>query len=125
MLFRSLRDYTHKLVEPEPGKKDVYCVEMLPREKTPTVWGRIITTVRKKDYLPVEQAFYDEKGKKMRVMVFKEIKELGGKVIPTVLELIPLNKENHKTVVTYNRAKFDIELDDNVFTLRNLKKKRR
>ncbi len=120
-----LRDYTHRLVDPEPGKTDVYCVEMLPREQTPTVWGKIITTVRKTDYLPVEQAFYDEKGKKMRVMHFKKIKELGGKVIPSVLELVPLNKKDHKTVVTYTRARFDIELDDDVFTLRNLKKKRR
>ena len=35
----------------------------------------------------------------------------------------PLNKSGHKTVIEYVDAQFDIELDKNVFTLRNLQKR--
>ena len=39
------------------------------------------------------------------------------------VEMIPQNKEGHKTVVRYLDAEFDSGVDDNVFTLRNLRKR--
>ncbi len=119
-----LHDYSHKLLEPEDNDPDHYYVELLPKKDIPTVWGRIVIKVRKEDFIPVREDYYDEKGKKMRVMTLKEITMFGDKKIPAVIELIPLNKENQKTVVRYKDLKFDEKLDEGIFTLRNLQKRR-
>jgi len=42
-------------------------------------------------------------------------------VIPTVLEMVPQAKEGHKTVIRYLNAEFNTELDEDIFTLRNLR----
>jgi hypothetical protein len=38
------------------------------------------------------------------------------------MELIPMTKEGHKTVVEYLEADFDIDIDKTYFSLRNLRK---
>jgi outer membrane lipoprotein-sorting protein len=119
-----LDDYTYKMIapaEPEPG---TLSLEMIPRENTAVVWGKIILTVRERDYLPVKEEYYDEKGRMMRLMEFKDIKQMGGKTIPTVMELTPQNKEGNKTVIRYLETDFDLPLKEDIFSLRNLKKGR-
>ena len=119
-----LDDYTYKMTapaEPEPG---TLSLEMIPKENAAVVWGKIILTVREKDYLPVRQEYYDEKGRMMRLMEFKEIKVMGGKTIPTVMELISRTKEGNRTVIRYLKTDFDIPLKEDIFSLRNLKKGR-
>ncbi|MBU0479959.1 MAG: outer membrane lipoprotein-sorting protein [Proteobacteria bacterium] len=117
-------DYTASLIKPQDAESGFYYAEFIPREDSPIVWGRIVAKVRKEDYIPVREEFYDEKGTLMRIMVLKEIKSLGGKTIPAVMELIPLNKKGHRTIVTYTDATFDLELPKDIFTLRNLQQRR-
>ncbi len=116
-----LRDYDYRLLDdPDP---DHYYVELIPKADIPIVWGKIIITARKSDYIPVREEFYDEDGTKMRVMELKEIKPMGGRTVPTVIELIPLNKKNRRTIIRYISAEFDAPLDKDIFTLRTLKKR--
>ncbi len=50
------------------------------------------------------------------------MKNFSGKFIPSILEMIPLNKKGNKTVIVYNELEFDSpEVDESIFTLRNLK----
>jgi len=115
-------DYNAKIV---PSKeKDTIVIEMTPKESAASVWGKIVATIRKSDYMPLTQEYYSEKGEKMRVMKFSDFKQMGGRVIPAVMEIIPLNKEGHLTKITYIKADFDIKLDSDTFSLRNLQKKR-
>jgi outer membrane lipoprotein-sorting protein len=117
-------DYVYRLIHPEDAEPLNYYIELTPKKDIPIVWGRIYLVVRKKDYIPVLQVYFDEKGRKMREMVFSEIKTFSGREIPSVLEMTPLNKPGKKTVIIYKDIKFDSELDKDIFTLRNLQKKR-
>jgi len=117
-------DYTAEIFHPENADSQLIHLRLTPKEDTPTVWAKIEVAVREKDYLPVWQNFYNERDELVRVMEFKDIKEIGGKTIPTVMELTPQNKEGHKTIVRYKEAEFDISLDDEIFSLRNLQKTR-
>ncbi len=119
-----LRDYYYRMVEHEDHIPDYYYVELTPKKDIPTVWGRIIMIVRKKDYIPVREIYFDEKGKKIREMNFKEITAFGTRSIPSVVELVPLNKKDKKTVITYRTLIFDEELDKDMFTLRQLQRRR-
>ncbi|MGE5342110.1 MAG: outer membrane lipoprotein-sorting protein [Candidatus Omnitrophota bacterium] len=121
--YTFMDDYTFRMVTvPNPESGVVY-VKAVPKENLPIVWGWIITAVREKDYLPVWQKYYDEKGRPMREMIYSEIKTFGKRTIPSVMELIPTNKPGQKTVVRYLDVRFDTKLDNEIFSLRHLQEK--
>ena len=118
-----MADYHAKLI---PGEdQDSYHVEFVPHKDTVSLWGKIVSEIDKKSLLPTREIFYDEKNRKIRELYFKEVSTFGNKTIPAVMELIPTTKKNHRTIVRYTSAKFDIQLGKETFTLRNLKKQRR
>ncbi|MCZ6677244.1 MAG: outer membrane lipoprotein-sorting protein [Candidatus Poribacteria bacterium] len=119
-----LTDYTYQLITPEEAESDHLYIQLVPKEDSPIVWGKLVVAVRRDDLVPVWQHFYDEKGRLMRVMNFKDVKPFDGKTIPAVMEMIPQNKEGHKTVIRYLDAEFDKFIDEKIFTRRNLRKKR-
>lgn len=119
-----LKDYTHRLIHPEHETPGNYYIELIPKEDTPTVWGKIEITVRKADYIPLSQVYYDEKGEKMRAMTFSDVRQFGSRTLPAVLEMVPLNKEGQKTIIRYRDIRFDEPLHNDVFTLRNLQRRR-
>lgn len=101
-----------------------YFITLIPREQTVTVWGKIEYTISKDGLMPVSEIFYDDKGEKIRVLSFSDVKEFSGRKLPARLEMVPLNKEGHKTVVIYDELEFDPpDITDAVFSLRNLKKR--
>ncbi len=122
--FSLFRDYHYRLIQPDDAEKGLLYVECIPKKDVPVVWGKVIVAVRDSDYIPVWEKYYDEKGKLMRIFYFKDIKQFGGKKIPSVMELIPQNKKGHKTVIRYLKAKFNIPLRRDIFTLRNLQSTR-
>ena len=71
----------------------MYRVTLTPKEQTVTVWGKIDYVISKDPLLPVSQAFYDEDGEKIRELTFLEPREYEGKLMPSILEMTPLNKE--------------------------------
>ncbi len=97
-----------------------YRLTLTPKQNTVTVWGKIEFIVDQESLLPLEQSYFNEKGEKVRSMVFSNIKDFSGKKMPAIMTMVPLNKTGHKTVIEYVEAEFDIELGDNIFTLRNL-----
>ena len=123
-----LEDYTYELLDGAPSSTptdvggDHLYIQLLPKEDTPTVWGKLIVAVRQEGLIPVWQHFYDENGRLMRVMSFRDIKPFDGKTIPSVIEIIPQNREGHKTVVRFVEAAFDSPIDEKTFTRRNLQK---
>jgi outer membrane lipoprotein-sorting protein len=110
--------YSLALIETE----DQYKVTLTPKEQTVTVWGRIEYTISKDPLLPLSQAFFDEDGEKIRELTFHEPKEYNGKLMPSILEMRPLNKEGHLTRIMYDDIKFNVpEITKDTFSLRNLK----
>ncbi len=121
-----LEDYTFKMIHPQNGKPDRVYVEMIPKESTITIWAKIILEAEKDRLIPVQQIYYDEKGDAMRTLDFRDVKEIDGRLIPAVMEVIPLSekKKGNKTTIIYKSAKFDLKLEKDIFSLRNLQRKR-
>jgi len=97
-------EYNLELAETD----DTYIINLTPRAQTVTVWGRIEYTISKVDRIPLSQGFYDDKGDLIRSLVFKDPKMFQGRLIPSVMEMIPLNKEGHKTVIVYDALDFHL-----------------
>ena len=86
------------------------------------VWGKIIICISKKDYLQLLVRFYDEDGFLVNTMVASKVKEMGGRMLPSYMEMIPADNPKQKTVFEYSVLKFDIEVNDEFFSIQNLKK---
>jgi len=118
-----LDDYTAELIQPEAQDPESYLVQLTPKQQTATVWARIVLTIDKPSLLPRYEEYYDEKGRKMRRIEFHDVKDIGGRKMPAIMELTPLNKPGNKTVIEYERAEFNAGVPDAVFSLRNLQRR--
>jgi len=121
--FTFFESYHFEMTTPENPEEGTIYVKCIPKEGLPIVWGHIVIAVREQGYLPLWQKYYDEKGKLMREALFKEIKAFGKREIPSIMEFIPKTKEGHKTVLRYLEATFDTKIDEETFSLRNLRKR--
>jgi len=113
-------DYRFSLIAPADGDTAHIRVACVPKAGVPLLWAKVILTVRKGDFLPMTEEFFDEKGRRMRIMRFSGIRTFGRRTLPAVLELIPENKKGQKTVVRYLDVTFDANVSDGVFSLRHL-----
>jgi outer membrane lipoprotein-sorting protein len=99
-----------------------YIIELVPKESTVTVWGKIEYIISKSPLIPKAQIFYDDDLVKVREMIFLEPKEFDGRLMPSIIEMRPLDKEGHLTRVIYEAITFNTDsITEDTFSLRNLK----
>ena len=98
-----------------------YHITLSPKLETVTVWAKIDYIVDRKEMLPKQQIFYDERDTKIRRMEFSETKDFEGTLLPSKISVIPINKPGYKTIVEYTSLNFDPpDVKKNMFTRRNL-----
>jgi outer membrane lipoprotein-sorting protein len=118
-----VEDYSHRILREEQNAgTTAYVLELVPRPDAAVVWGKIVYWVRKADFVPLKQEFYDERGALVRTMTFSEVKPMGGRIMPTRWEIRPTGKPGNMTTVVVKSAVYDTPVDDEVFTQRNLQK---
>lgn len=116
-------DYNHKLLgDATIDGLNCYKLELIPKEGAPVVWGKILVWVDKKDFFQLKAEYYDEDGFLVNVMTASDIRVMGGRKIPTRMEMIPMDKKGQKTVMTYISIEFDAAIDDSFFSEQNMKK---
>ena len=73
-------------------------------------------------WTPLYQEFYDEDGVKIRELRFADVRPVDGRNVPHLWSLKPLDKEGHETVIRVEKIRYDLEIEETVFTTRNLKR---
>ncbi|NQV66375.1 MAG: outer membrane lipoprotein-sorting protein [SAR86 cluster bacterium] len=100
---------------------DHYTITLTPQGQTVTVWGKIDYVIDKTHLVPISQQFYDDNNVMVRQLKFTDLRDYSGRLLPSRLEMIPLNKPGHKTLVIYESLDFEpVDVSDSDFTLRNL-----
>ncbi|MEZ4687421.1 MAG: outer membrane lipoprotein-sorting protein [Bacteroidia bacterium] len=85
------------------------------------VWGKVVIFVSgRKNTSQLRSEYYDEDGFMINVMQGKDIREMGGRTLPTRMEMIPVEEPN-KTILSYKSIEFDKEISDSFFTIQNMK----
>ncbi|MCW5925129.1 MAG: outer membrane lipoprotein-sorting protein [Saprospiraceae bacterium] len=116
-------DYVHKLLGSEKqGDRDCHKIELTPKPEAAVVWGKVVVWVDKKDYIQLRTEFYDENGALSQTMIGADLKMLGGKLLPSRIEMTPADKKGHKTEIAYKSLEFDKPLADSFFTTENMTK---
>ncbi len=118
-----VEDYTHRLLGSETVEgRDCYRIELKPKDNTAVVWGKVIVWIDKKDFLELKTEFYDEDGYLVNTMTGKNIKNLGGKMLPSVMEVTPADNPGQKTIIEYISLSFDKPIPDDFFSVQNMKR---
>ena len=121
--FSVVNDYTHKFVGEETiAGRSCWIVEMTPKPDAAVVWGKVKVWIDKKDHLQLKVENYDEDGYLVNSMLAYDIKNLGGRMIPSRMEMIPADEPGNKTVMIYNNIQFDVAIDQEVFTVDYMKR---
>lgn len=118
---RMADDYAfEKSFEGERDDIEVIEITCIPKPEEAIVWGKVVLTVRASDYIPLVMDYYHDDMELARTMTFSELKDIDGRMIPTKMHVVPTDKELEYTVVTYDEITFDMDIDDDLFSLRNL-----
>ena len=109
------------------GERDgvmVWELRLTPKPEAAVVWGHLEFLVRQDDYLPLWAKYYDEDGELARTMEYSEFSELGGRLVPAVMNMQPADKPGERTTIRYEELEFDIDIDPSFFSLRTLQSRR-
>jgi hypothetical protein len=98
----------------------VYRLRLIPRPSRPIVWGKIEALVRISDQQPLAEIYFDEDGKPVRQLELGELKTISKRTLPTVMTMKPLDGSGEFTRVTWKQLDFDVKLDADFFSVRNL-----
>ncbi len=119
-------DYAATLVEKHGGKDaagrpaTIYRIKLLPKPTAPVVWGRIEFELSDGGgkVMPIKSTYFTRAAdqKPARALTFSVPKELGGRLVPTVLEVRVADKPGEYTRLTYEELRFDIAIPESKFT---------
>jgi outer membrane lipoprotein-sorting protein len=110
-------DYTHKILASERVLGlDCWKLELMPKEESTVVWGKLIVWIDKKDHMQLKTEFYDEDEELVNLMTGGDIKLFDGTKLPSKIEFIPLEEEGHKTIIKYDVWQFNKTIPSSYFT---------
>ena len=117
-------DYMHAIEgEVTEGGDACYRLVAKPKSDAAVVWGRLVLAIRKSDFLPRKEEFYDEHGQLQKILTFGDIRGVGDRNYPMRWQMVSVIKPHHETVLVYRRLKFDLPLPSRIFTQQNLKRR--
>jgi outer membrane lipoprotein-sorting protein len=117
-----VNDYTHSI----EGEEDIdghpcYKIKITAKENADVLWGLQIWWVDKKEYIVLKAELYDEDEYLVRSERGTELKVIDGRLLPTLIELIPADSEGNKTILKIIEMKFNINLEESFFSQQNMK----
>lgn len=116
-----IEDYTHTLLKDTLiDKNPCYQIRLIPKSDAAVLWSRVDMCITKSDYNSIYVTYFDEDGQLVNTLYASEIKNLGGRMLPTRLEMIPADKKGNKTILIYKSLQFDLDLKDTFFATQNM-----
>jgi outer membrane lipoprotein-sorting protein len=120
-----VNDYIHEIAGEETiDGRLCYKIKMTARENASIVWGKQFRWIDKKDFLVLRAEYYDEDGYLVRTETGSEIRVMGGRTIPTRIEIVPAEEPENKTLLEMREIKFNIPIGENFFSQQNMSKVR-
>ncbi len=112
------QDYDFTLLE---ETSESWRIEGVPKPDAPVIWGKIIYQVRKEPLVPSQIDYFDEEDILVRRILFDDVQTVSGRTVPLKMTVLPLEKPKEKTIMHYRELQFDVDLEEDFFSLGNLK----
>jgi outer membrane lipoprotein-sorting protein len=117
-----VKDYDQTLLNDEVVREKLcYKIQLDPLPEAPVVWGRIISWVTKDDFIIWKTEYYDEDIELVNEENAYDLKDFGDRVLPSRMEVFPVDKPGNKTIILLKEMKFNTPIDDDFFSQQNMK----
>ncbi len=119
---RDIEDDAHSVVKEEKlGDRDCYVIKSVPKDEKGTDYAYKLSWIDKERWLPLKEEYQSKKGELQKVFTADEVKEASG--FWTITKRTMKNMENgHRTEVTLMKSEYNLNMEDDLFTERFLKK---
>ncbi|MFZ5939063.1 MAG: outer membrane lipoprotein-sorting protein [Bacteroidota bacterium] len=119
------RDYHHDLLREEVlDGHPCYVIRLTANDDGDVVWGQQLRWVDREHFLFLKAELYDEDGYLVRTEKASDIRMMDGRMITTLLELIPAEDPGNKTVIRIESIDFNPPIEESFFSIQNMKKVR-
>tara|TARA_R100001143_G_C3360805_1_gene135411 strand:+ start:1954 stop:2673 length:720 start_codon:yes stop_codon:yes gene_type:complete len=120
----TVEDYVHRIVESdaELEGREAWIIELIPKPETPVVWGKVLIWVDKEEFIQLRVENYDQSDELANHIEFTDLREFDNRMIASKLILIPADKPDQRTIMTYDELQFDIDIDESFFTQQNMRR---
>ncbi|MFQ6617426.1 MAG: outer membrane lipoprotein-sorting protein [Fidelibacterota bacterium] len=99
---------------------DCYIIQLTPREGEDISYSKIVAWIRKTDFFPLRIDYYEE-DKLLKKLILSDIDIIEG--VPTARSMTMYNvQDNTKTIMEVVEVSYNVELPDEMFTERGLKR---
>jgi len=129
-------DLTNDDIVKDSSLEDDYDSELVGRSEEPAgwlvrltakpdlvgLWSRIEIVFDDDTNLPLMSRSYDRKERLSRTMYFEDARTMGGRLVPTVMRIVPEREEGRSTTFRYLDVEFDVDLPDDTFSLARLER---
>jgi len=118
-----VHDYDHHLVSiTSLDDHTAYKIELTPKSSAAVVWGRRVQWIRLDDFVPLKEEYYDDKGELIKILTYSDIGPVSDRVIPRLWAMQSFIKPGFSTTIQLKDVEYNRPLQNNIFTLQNLKK---
>ncbi|MCS7228916.1 MAG: outer membrane lipoprotein-sorting protein [Candidatus Kryptonium sp.] len=109
--------------EPELLRKDdsYYVLKLTPRKGRTSDYSKLILYARVDNFYPEKIEYYDKAGNLHKILTRRKIQKIGNYWVALETEMKDI-KKNHTTKLVLEDVKFDTNLSDDIFTVRNLER---
>lgn len=117
---RKPEEDTHALLrKEETGGKNCFVIESIPKETS--VYTKRVSWIDEANFLPLKEEFYDKQKELYRRFEAQGIRDING--ILTVTQRIMKNiKTGHRTEVTVQEVRYNLGIEDDIFSERYLRR---
>ncbi|MCD4772925.1 MAG: outer membrane lipoprotein-sorting protein [Bacteroidales bacterium] len=103
-------DYSHKIISSDSLENyDCYKIELIPLPESPVVWNKVIMWIEKNHYYQLKCEYYGNDNTLVNIEKASNVQQMGDRKIPTKLEIIPVQKKGHKTVLDIVHQEFNVK----------------
>lgn len=120
-LTKLTADYEARLVGSKMvSGRDCHKIDLEPKDDADVLWGKLVLYIDKKEFVQMKTVFFDEDLEVVNTMTSSNLKNMGGKMMPSVMVMRPEGKEGHSTTVRYKSMKFNSPIPASFFTKGNM-----
>jgi outer membrane lipoprotein-sorting protein len=101
--------------------KDIWVLELTAKNKTVSYAKRVVW-IDKETFAALKYEYYALSGARLKEYLLIDAKWIGNRYFAVESQFRDLNRENSKTIFKMNKIELDINLPDNIFSLKNLTK---
>lgn len=119
---RDADDAEHRLQAQEQiGEKAAWVIESIPKPESDSEYGKIVSWIRKEDFIPQKVELYDKKGKLYKVMEVLKVGPVGDETLPLHFSMQDVQKD-HKTEILLENVQLNQNIPDDEFTHRAIQR---